>query len=277
MAHEINTPIQYIGDNCHFLEDSFQEIGKTIESYETALDGLKNSGACPDLVDQVTAQKERSDIEFLLEEIPHAITQCNDGVKRVAGIVRAMKEFSYPNSDQMQEVDLNRNIESTVTVCRNEWKYVAETVLDLDPSLPRVTCLAGEMNQVILNLVINAAYAIGVAKRKESKDLIRVSTRQDGEMIEIRVADDGTGIPAAIQPSIFSLFFTTKDVGKGTGQGLSMARTAIVKKHGGTITFETKENEGTTFIVRIPIAGLTAWQQLQNAGPQSPLPRDQVR
>jgi signal transduction histidine kinase len=154
----------------------------------------------------------------------------------------------------MQPVDLNRALESTLTVCRNEWKYVAEAVMDFDQNLPLVTCLPGACNQVFLNLIINAAHAIADKHGGETADkgTITVSTRTDGEWVEVRIADTGTGIAEEHRRKVFDPFFTTKKVGRGTGQGLAIARSVLVDKHGGTLTFETEVGQGTTFIVRLP-------------------------
>jgi PAS domain S-box-containing protein len=251
VAHEINTPIQYVGDNCHFLVDSFQKLKAMLSQYDKALGALRSSGYEPELVSETDECLAGADLAYLCAEIPVAIEQSLEGVERVARIVRAMKEFSHPGSGQKEAIDLNHAIENTLMVCRNEWKYVAEAVTDLDSALPPVHCLPGEMNQVLLNLVVNAAHAIDQAKRGIGK--IVVSTKRDGKFAEVRVADNGAGIPAAIQGRIFDPFFTTKEVGKGTGQGLTLARNIVVKKHHGTLTFETEENQGTTFIARIPI------------------------
>jgi signal transduction histidine kinase len=180
-----------------------------------------------------------------------------EGVEHVARIVRAMKEFSHPGPIEKTAVDLNRAIQSTIVVSRNEWKYVAEVVEDFDWELPPVRCIPGEINQVMLNLIVNAAHAIAPVVRGSSgtRGTITVSTRPDGDWAEIRVRDTGTGIPESARAKLFDPFFTTKEVGKGTGQGLSIAHTVIVKNHSGTIRFETEANVGTTFIVRLPIAG----------------------
>ena len=255
VAHEINTPIQYVGDNCRFFADSFQQIDTILRQYSALLDNDKQTGAAPDLVRGIEKTVQDLDLAYLMEEIPHAIDQCNEGVERVAHIVRAMKEFSHPGSARMEGVDLNHSIQSTLTVCRNEWKYVAEANTDLDPGLPPVRCLVGEINQVFLNIVVNAAHAIADAK-KESGGKIRVTTRLHGDVVEVRIADNGTGIPESVQSRIFDPFFTTKEVGRGSGQGLAIARNVVVKKHGGTLTFETVNGEGTEFIIRLPVAGL---------------------
>ncbi len=184
-----------------------------------------------------------------------AIGQTLEGVERVSKIVRAMKEFSHPGGKEKSPADLNQAIESTVTVARNEWKYVADLKLELEPELPPVPCFLGEFNQCVLNLVVNAAHAIGdvVKTIPGAKGLITVQTRRDGDQVEVRVTDTGTGIAEANRAKIFEPFFTTKDVGKGTGQGLAMIYGSMVKRHGGTVTFETEVGRGTTFIIRLPL------------------------
>ena len=193
-------------------------------------------------------------MEYLIEEIPKAIAQSLEGVGRVANIVRSMKEFSHPGTDEMQPVDLNKALECTLTVCRNEWKYVADVVTDLDPHLPPVHCMPGACNQVFLNLIINAAHAIADKQGNDStkKGTITVSTRTDGDWVEVRVADTGTGIAEEHRTKVFDPFFTTKKVGRGTGQGLAIAHSVLVDKHGGTLSFDTEVGRGTTFIVRLP-------------------------
>jgi len=256
VAHEINTPIQYVGDNARFLDESFRNLDRVLTSYDNLTRAAESAGILPDEVRQVRAVAEEADLEYLHDEIPRAIRQSGEGVERVATIVKAMKEFSHPGSPEMKAIDLNHAIESTLTVSRNEWKYVADAITEFDPHLPVVRCLPGEFNQVILNLVVNAAHAIADVKmRGTTKGRITISTRRDGDWAEIRVRDTGTGIPEAVRSRIFTPFFTTKEVGRGTGQGLAIAHAVVVKKHGGTLEFETEEGKGTTFIIRMPIAG----------------------
>jgi len=166
--------------------------------------------------------------------------------------VQAMKDFSHPGNETKMPLDLNRAIESTLTVCRNEWKYVADLQTDFDPSLPLVSCLPGEFNQVILNIVVNAAHAIKEKIGDKSKGIIGVSTRRQGDKVEIRISDTGSGIPEAVRGRIFDPFFTTKEVGKGSGQGLAISRSVVVDKHQGEIFFETQTGQGTTFVIRLP-------------------------
>ncbi len=256
IAHEINTPTQYVGDNLRFLEDAFADIRALQAAYASLHQAAREAGAFAEQVEAVERALEDSDWDYLTAEVPSAIAQAEDGVQKVARIVRAMKEFSHPGGDSKELVDLNRVVENTVTVARNEWKYVAELELELDRSLPDVPCLPAEIGQVVLNLVVNAAHAIAdteVAKRG-GKGRIVVATGHDGEAVEIRVADTGTGIPAAVRERVFDPFFTTKEVGRGSGQGLAIARNVVVTKHGGTIDFESREGEGTTFRVRLPLA-----------------------
>jgi signal transduction histidine kinase len=257
VAHEINTPIQYVGDNTRFLEESFGNLEKVLASYSGLTRAVESAGLLAHEVQQVHEAAEEADLEYLQDEIPRALRQSGEGVERVATIVKAMKEFSHPGSAEMKAIDLNHAIESTLTVSRNEWKYVADAVAEFDPQLPAVCCLAGEFNQVILNLVVNAAHAIADVKmRGTTKGRITVSTHRDGDWVEIRVHDTGTGIPESVRSHIFTPFFTTKEVGRGTGQGLAIAHTVVVQKHGGRLEFETEEGKGTTFIIRLPINGM---------------------
>jgi PAS domain S-box-containing protein len=255
IAHEINTPTQYVGDNTRFLKDSFDSIARALQSYEGLLRAAKANTITPELIAQMEQTLAANDLGYLFEQIPAAIRESLEGVDRVAKIVRAMKEFSHPGGKEKVPADLNKAIETTVTVARNEWKYVADLNFELDPKLPAVPCFLGEFNQVILNLIVNAAHAIGdvVKQNPGSKGVITISSRHDGEFVEVRVKDTGTGISEANRPRIFEPFFTTKDVGKGTGQGLSIIYGSIVKKHGGTVTFESEVGKGTTFILRLPI------------------------
>ena len=254
IAHEINTPIQFVGDNVRFLSDSFTDINRLIEQYQRLLAAAK-TGVCPEaLIETCEAANRGADLEYLLNEIPKAIAQTAEGVDRVATIVRAMKEFSHPGSAEKTAVDLNRAIESTVTVARNEWKYVADLHTNLDPSLPPVPCLVGQFNQVILNMIVNATHAIAdAAKGTGGKGTITICTSRVGDFVEVRIADTGTGIPESIRHKIFDPFFTTKEVGRGTGQGLFLARSVVVDKHGGTIAVDSEVGKGTNFLIRLPL------------------------
>ena len=255
IAHEINTPTQYIGDNTRFLKDAFTGVTKILSLYQNLAAAAAVGPVPPEQLREVQAVAEELDVPYLLQEIPTALDQSLEGIERVTKIVRAMKDFSHPNSAEKSHIDINNAIESTLMVARNEWKYIANLETDLDKQLPPVPCLPGEFNQVILNLIVNAAHAISdvVAGQADSKGTIRVSTARSGESVEVRISDSGTGIPEQVQARIFEPFFTTKEVGKGTGQGLAIARSVIVDKHGGTITFETSQGKGTTFIIRLPL------------------------
>ena len=258
IAHEINTPTQYVGDNTRFFNDAFKDLIRLLGKYEQLLSGLKAGEGVDEIVQEVETTVREIDFAYLAEEVPRAIQQTLEGVERVRNIVQAMKEFSHPGTKEKTFINLNKAIQDTITVARNEWKYVAEMVTDLEPSLPLVSCLPGEFNQVILNMITNAAHAIAdvVGDGSGGKGTITVSTRQDGSWAEIRVGDTGTGIPENIRSRIFDPFFTTKMVGKGTGQGLTISHAVIVDKHGGTVHFETEVGQGTTFIIRLPIGNL---------------------
>jgi two-component system, NtrC family, sensor kinase len=258
IAHEINTPVQYISDNLRFLDDAFHDLEEVFNKegafvQKALVDSFLSSEA-----QSLSEWVEAKDASYLLEEVPKALLQSKEGVKRVATIIQAMKVFSHPGTEGKSAIDLNQSIENTLLVARNEWKYIAEMETEFDPAMPKVECYAGEINQVFLNLVVNAAHAIqDVVGSSGGKGTIRVRTQALGDWAEIRVSDTGTGIPEEIRPRIFLPFFTTKAVGKGTGQGLAIVH-SVVTKHGGTVDFETESGKGTTFIVRIPVKGSRA-------------------
>lgn len=255
IAHEINTPIQYVGDNILFIKDSFEDLTTAISAYDDLLQAVKTDSLTDAIVKNVSKCIETADLPYLKEEIPHAIDQSLEGVLRVTEIVRAMRDFSHPGSDQKSIVDLNNAIKNTITVARNEWKYVADMELNLDPLLTEVLCFPGEINQVLLNIIVNAAHSIAdvLQQDKEKKGKISISTLKNDKAAVIKISDTGGGIPKDIQHRIFDPFFTTKGVGKGTGQGLAIAHTVITEKHGGNLYFETKPNKGTTFIIELPL------------------------
>ncbi len=255
IAHEINTPIQFINDNTRFLGSAFADSMPVLVNAKAVAERVRDGLATTKDAEELLAEIEAADVDYLVAETQSAIEQSLDGIERVTRIVRAMKEFSHPGSDEKTCIDLNRAIESTVTVASNEWKYVAELEMNLDPGLPPVSCLPGEINQVILNMIVNAAHAIEdvVSRTPKGRGKIRVSTSQEGGDAVVRISDTGSGIPAEIRDKIFDQFFTTKDVGRGTGQGLSIAHGVVVGKHGGTIDLESEVGKGTTFIVRLPL------------------------
>ncbi len=255
IAHEINTPMQYVGDNVRFLRDSFRDLLAVTPAIEALVQASESLMPESEEVAQAREALKQADIEYLSEEIPVSIEQTLDGVGRVTEIVRAMRQFTHPGGAEKSMVDLNQAIESTITVARNEWRYVAEVATDFAPDLPLTPCHPSDFNQVVLNLMVNAAHAIAdvVGDGKECKGLITVSTRRIGDVVEIRISDTGAGIPVDIRKRIFEPFFTTKDVGKGTGQGLAISRSVIVDKHKGVLTFESEEGKGTTFIIRLPL------------------------
>lgn len=242
VAHEINTPIQYVGDNMRFLSESLGEISSLMSLYE------KGAPA-----DEIKEKSEDADIEFLMEEIPEAIEQSLKGLEQVAGIVKAIKEFSHPGQDGVEKVDLNEAIETTLTVTRSQWKYVAEVDLDLDENISHAPCSQGDINQVLVNLIVNAADAISEQKEK-SLGKIGIKTSEENGWVNIVVTDSGCGMPAEVQERMFDPFYTTKDVGKGSGQGLAISYNIIRVKHKGEILCHSKEGEGTTFTIRLPIS-----------------------
>ncbi|MEW8015942.1 MAG: ATP-binding protein [Candidatus Thiodiazotropha endolucinida] len=254
IAHEINTPIQYVGDNIRFLREAFEDIAEIINDEYEVVDTARSGTVSTELLSQLDDKIEEVDLEYLQEEVPKSIQQTLDGVDRVATIVRAMKEFSHPGSEEKTLTDINKAVDSTVTVARNVWKYHSEMQLELDPSLPQVSCIPGPINEVILNIIVNAAHAI-TDRVGDNGDmgLIRIMTGCEDNWVVIRIADSGTGIPEDAREHVFDPFFTTKDVGKGTGQGLSLSHKIIVDQHDGELSFETEMGVGTTFIIRLPL------------------------
>jgi len=253
IAHEINTPAQYVGDNLEFLERSLCELSELFWCVSRIRAAVSEDAEVPaSLLGDLAGQCEKADLDFLRDEVPGSIAQARDGVQRIADIVRAMKDFSHPGSTEKEPLDLHRAIESTVTVARNEWKPVAELELDFAGDLPRVPCVAGEFNQVVLNILVNAAQAIGdVGEPYEGR--IRVCTRLQDAFACIEIADNGPGIPGEIRDRIFEPFFTTKEVGRGSGQGLSIARSIVVNGHGGRIEVDSSPGEGSSFRILLPL------------------------
>jgi signal transduction histidine kinase len=253
VAHEINTPVQFVSDNVQFVRASLPQIAAVIHAFRTLQQTVQSGGDVADAAFLADAADKAADLDFIMENAPLAIESAIDGLGRIATIVRSMKEFAHPDQAAKSLADLNQAIRGTLVIAHNEYKYVAE--LDAQyGELPAVPCYLGEINQVILNLLVNAAHAISdVVKDTASLGKLTVRTRLDGAAVEISISDTGTGIPEAARAKIFDPFFTTKEVGRGTGQGLAIARSVIVNKHGGTLRFETECGKGTTFIIRLPI------------------------
>lgn len=246
IAHEINTPTQYIGDNLRFIADSIPELTSALK---LAVDVLQQTGS--QITEQFQEQVDLAELNFLGTEIQTAATDSLQGIAQVARIVLSMKEFSHPGTHHKVTTDINHALESTLTVSRNVWKNIAEINQDFNPDLPKIQCMAGEINQVFLNLIVNAAQAIEESG-KPYPGHIGIKTHYDAQHVIISISDDGAGIPDAIREKIYDPFFTTKAVGKGTGQGLAICYDVVVNKHGGSIDLESQPGVGTTFTIRLP-------------------------
>lgn len=261
IAHEINTPIQFVGDTVRFLDDAFTEVQGLVDDYRVALADAVDGRPPGELAQRIAKAEETADFEYLQERIPKALQRASDGLERVSTIVRAMREFAHPPTTEMAPADLNAAIENTLIVTANEYRYLAKLETDL-AELPAVYCNIGDINQVILNLIINASHAIedapGGAGGPDAKGTIRVCSQLDGDDVLVTVADTGCGIPDNVHSRIFDPFFTTKGVGRGTGQGLAISRTIVHDKHGGSLTFQTTPGEGTTFELRLPLCRIDA-------------------
>ncbi|WP_457574088.1 PhnD/SsuA/transferrin family substrate-binding protein [Desulfolithobacter sp.] len=269
IAHEINTPTQYVSTNLDFLGESFADINRLMEQVSRCIRKAADQGISEEEVEALQKTLEETDWEFLQEEIPQAIGQSREGVRRVTAIVQAMKEFSHPGSREKEPTDLNKLILTTSTVARNEYKYVADLETTLDENLPPVPCLADEMGQVILNMLVNAAHAIDdkIRKTDMERGTIHIATQVRDGWAEIVICDNGSGIPTEIQDKIFDPFFTTKDVGKGSGQGLAISHSVVTEKHGGQLVCSSIPGQGTTFYIRLPL-GDTGTNSHQDQGPE---------
>lgn len=251
IAHEINSPGQFVGSNIAFIDESFQTVIQLIST----IIGHVNSHDSEEK-EFILKTIEEADWEYLAEEIPAATRQSREGIERITSIVRAIKEFSHPGTKSKSPIDINHVIQTTVTVSRNEWKYVAKLETDLDQDLPHVPCLAEEIGQVILNLIVNSAHAIAEKigeNPSDGKGTITISTTRARGGVELRISDTGVGIPKQVQPRIFEPFYTTKEVGKGIGQGLAISHDVITQKHGGKLDFTTRIGVGTEFIIWLPL------------------------
>lgn len=256
IAHELNTPIQYAADNVLFMGRAFEAMREALAAAMRVVEAARAGPVAEALLERVECAYRDGDIEFLLQDLPDALEQSREGLRRIAAIVGAMKKFSHPSSDTKTPADLAEIVETTVVVARNEWKYVAEVEMHFDPDLPPVPCLRDDVGNAILNLIVNAAHAVAEvvnAHEGTPKGRITVSTRRLGAFAEICVADTGNGIPAQIRDRVFDPFFTTKPVGVGTGQGLAIAYATVVEQHRGEIFFESEPGRGTTFHVRLPL------------------------
>lgn len=257
IAHEINTPIQFIGNNVSFLQESFAEMVKMLKTYAKLREAVAGNEAFAELVREIDRAAEEADLEYLLEEGEKAFEQTQNGVDRVTRLVLGLKGFARSGEgDKKCAADINEIIVNTLTVCQNAYKYVAELETNLAPDLPMVSMLPGDISQVLVNLIVNAAHAIE-EKRKAGDPLgkITITSSADQETLVISVADTGGGIPEGLRQRIFDPFFTTKEVGRGSGQGLAISRTIIHERHNGEISLESTVGKGTTFTIRLPLSG----------------------
>jgi two-component system, NtrC family, sensor kinase len=251
VAHEINTPVQFVSDSVHFVREAIRDIGGVVGRFQTLQQSVLDGAPATADAQAAAAHAAEVDLPFLIDEVPRALDRSAEGLSRIATIVRSMKQFAHVDSPDMTAIDLNAAIRATLEIARHEYRYVADVDTELG-ELPPVVCHPGEINQVVLNLVVNAAHAIADAnKGADKRGRITVRTRCDGEHVEIDVVDDGCGIPEAVRHRIFDPFFTTKEVGRGTGQGLAITRSAV-ERHQGKLLVTSEVGKGTTFTVRLP-------------------------
>lgn len=256
IAHEINTPTQYVADNMGFVQSATVALLGILDKALAVANSARGGTPDPALMAELDTALKRGKLDYLRQQIPSALDESMEGLDRIAKIVAAMKEFSHPSQGDKERVDIRDVINTAIIVARNEWKYVAELETRYADDLPPVPCQRDMIGQSILNLVVNAAHAVADTLRpgiKEKGRIVIAVTHPDRHTLEIRVSDDGTGIPAGIRDRIFDPFFTTKAVGKGTGQGLAIVYSTVVDKHQGTIQCESEAGVGTTFILRLPL------------------------
>jgi two-component system, NtrC family, sensor kinase len=254
IAHEINTPIQFVGDSVHFAREAFGAIAQVVSrrmAYTRALERGASLAEQQAAYQELRGAEREADLPFLMQELPGALDRALDGLRRVAEIVKATKAFAHPASGDLRPANLNKALESTLTIAHGECERVANLEVHLG-ELPLVACHIGELNQVFLNLLINAAHAVEDRPRG-GRGKIVITSELEHDHALVTIGDDGAGIPESVQPRIFDPFFTTKEVGRGTGQGLAIARAVVVDHHKGTLTFDTSPGRGTTFFVRIPL------------------------
>ena len=253
IAHEINTPAQYVGDNLHFLSQSFADLRTLLERYREAVAAIPATPEGKETLEALRTAEDEIDVTFVDENATSAFDQAIDGISRISTIVRSMKEFAHPERGNKSFAYINHALKTTLAVAKNEYKYVADIETEFG-DLPPVPCYIGDLNQVFLNLIVNAAHSIAdVVGKDGGRGIIRIKTSYANNAIRIEISDTGAGIPIEIRDRIFDPFFTTKEVGRGTGQGLAIARTIVVEKHGGTIDFTSEPGHGTTFTITIPV------------------------
>lgn len=256
VAHELNTPIQFVSDSVQFLSDAFEDLERVRDAIEGEILEQLDEARFAKQMAHIEAIRSEVDFDFLLEEIPEAVRRCQVGTERVSAIVRAMKRFTHPGSERMALEDLNEVLDSSAIMARSEYKYCAEMELDLG-AIPLVPLDVGQMNQAMINLIVNAAHAIQDADDGQGGSpvgRIRLSSRVDGAHVLVSIADDGVGMTPEVRDRMFEPFFTTKCVGRGTGQGLAQVWSAVVERHKGSIEVDSKPGSGTRFDVRLPLA-----------------------
>lgn len=250
IAHEINTPIQFIGDNLDYLQEALKKIRKSYDGFDMLRAAAERQGDYAAELKTINETNASINLLSLIPEIASALEESREGIRQVRDIVLLMKEFAHPGSGEKHEADINKIVENVVKLSKNRQKRVAEVQLDLAGSLPKINCRRGQMQQVILNIVINALDALEEAKTAEGR--VRIQTSYDDEWVKVAISDNGPGVPASLREKIFDPFFTTKPVGKGTGQGLALAKDCVVKGHDGRLTLGEVEGFASTFLIEIP-------------------------
>lgn len=261
IAHELNTPIQFIGDNINFVGLSLNKIHESYKRYDELKRECEAEGLLPETVKRIEAFNQDIELPILVGEIMSAIRETVDGVRQVRDIALLMKEFSHPGTGAPEPSDINRVVQSAITICRSRHRNVVALETNYAADLPQATCRRGQIQQVLANMIVNAVEAI--EEQGVATGVIRIETKLAGDAVRIEISDNGPGIPNGLREKIFDPFFTTKRVGKGTGQGLALAKDCIVNQHGGKLLLEHRPGFSTTFVIELPLAPPVSTQTRQ--------------
>jgi signal transduction histidine kinase len=264
IAHELNTPIQYIGDNMRFVQQAFTDLTELINTVDQISEQNIKSDKIPEFL---RATLEKVDAPYLMQEVPRALEESLQGTAKISRIVRSMSDYSQTNGGNVIPTDLNQAVQTTLMICQHEWKNIANIQLELDPALPLFACIPCEINEVIQHLLSNAVLAVADSERNTPQNggQITLRTFAENDCVNLEIEDNGVGIPDNIRDRIFDQFFTTRPVGTGTGQGLSICHALVVTKYSGTIHCKSEVGKGSKFVVRVPISHMGSQNAAQMA------------
>ncbi len=264
IAHELNTPIQFIGDNVTFIGLSLDKIYRSYKNYDALKTECERQNILHSHVELINSYNEGIDLGFLSKEIYAAMQETMDGIKQVRDIVLLMKEFAHPGTGAPEATDINLVINGALTICRSRTKNIVSVDTDLAPSAPLIMCRKGQIQQVLMNLIINAVEAMEEKDMKTGR--VQITTKMGEAVLRIEICDTGPGIPYELRDKIFDPFFTTKRVGKGTGQGLALSKDIVVKQHGGRLFLDNRLGFSTSFVIELPVEPVQISASEERAG-----------